>query len=238
MGSYQPHLRKEAGPRSWARVRASSWSVLARAAPIVLVTAALATTTRATWGSMIRAMARALGCLEPDLIGRPERRSERHQRCSACRHPWMSADLSVFEHGHLAEVAMDIKTYRTHPCSSRHRVGDGRANDNYGYVLAAQPGQSQGRPTTTAGSKPIVVVSYLRSPGNPGPGEQESSQPGTMAPGPIVVALQLPTCPLVSQPAFAVRSQLASGTIEDIKPARLRRSDRLGGLVHEYRLVA
>ena len=33
--------------------------------------------------------------------------------------------------------------------------GDGRANDTYGSALAAHPGQSQGRPTTNTGSKPI-----------------------------------------------------------------------------------
>jgi len=51
---------KKPVPSSRARVRASSWSVLALAAPMPLVTAALATTTRATWGSISRAMARAL----------------------------------------------------------------------------------------------------------------------------------------------------------------------------------
>ncbi len=35
-----------------------------------------------------------------------------------------------------------------------------RVNDNYGYVLAAQPGQSQGRPVTTSGSQPIVRTAY------------------------------------------------------------------------------
>jgi Transposase, Mutator family len=33
--------------------------------------------------------------------------------------------------------------------------GDGRANDTYGFALAAHPGKSQGRPTTNTGSKPI-----------------------------------------------------------------------------------
>ena len=31
-----------------------------------------------------------------------------------------------------------------------------RANDNYGFVLAAQPGQSQGRPATTTDSWSIL----------------------------------------------------------------------------------
>ena len=30
-----------------------------------------------------------------------------------------------------------------------------RANDNYGFALAAQPGQSQGRPPSLTGSQPI-----------------------------------------------------------------------------------
>jgi hypothetical protein len=33
--------------------------------------------------------------------------------------------------------------------------GDGRANDTYGFALAAHPGKSQGRPSTNTGSKPI-----------------------------------------------------------------------------------
>ena len=33
--------------------------------------------------------------------------------------------------------------------------GDRRANDTYGFALAAHPGKSQGRPTTNTGSKPI-----------------------------------------------------------------------------------
>ncbi len=33
--------------------------------------------------------------------------------------------------------------------------GDGRANDTYGFALAAHPGKSQGRPPTNTGSKPI-----------------------------------------------------------------------------------
>jgi hypothetical protein len=31
-----------------------------------------------------------------------------------------------------------------------------RANDNYGFALAAQPGKSQGRPTSSSGSQPIT----------------------------------------------------------------------------------
>src|SRR3954463_8717316 len=33
--------------------------------------------------------------------------------------------------------------------------GDRRANDTYGFALAAHPGKSQGRPPTNTGSKPI-----------------------------------------------------------------------------------
>jgi len=82
-------------------------------------------------------------------------------------------------------------------------VGDRRANDNYGYVLAAQPGQSQGRPTTTAGSKPIVIshgLPYLRSPENPGPGRHERTEPSIGAPRAIVMALQLRATPSRARP--------------------------------------
>src|SRR3954469_25439984 len=33
--------------------------------------------------------------------------------------------------------------------------GDRRANDTYGFALAAHPGKSQGRPPTNTGSEPI-----------------------------------------------------------------------------------
>ena len=61
------------------------------------------------------------GRFQPDLIGRLERVGERHQRGPSGRDPWMSTDISVFEDRHLAEITMDVETYRAHPISSRHR---------------------------------------------------------------------------------------------------------------------
>lgn len=109
------------------------------------------------------------GCLEAYLISRPQRGSERGP---PGRDPRMSRDLPVLEDRHLTKIAMNVKTYRTQILSSRHVAGGRRANDNYGYVLAAQPGQSQGRPTTTPSSKLIIEGSACPTyvlPGTPDP---------------------------------------------------------------------
>jgi hypothetical protein len=155
--------------------------------PTPLVIAALATTTRATCGSTQPGDGqRVAGRLQPDLVGRPERTGDGLKRCSAGGDPRMPSHRPASEDRHFADVAVDVGTNRTHAISSSRGEGDRRANDNYGYVLAAQPGQSQGRPTTTTGSQPIVTIlglPYLRSPGNPGPGGHERSEPSTAAPG-------------------------------------------------------
>src|SRR6266540_3484199 len=57
---------------------------------------------------------------------------------------------------------------------SLDRWRPGGANDNYGCVLVAQPDQSQGRPITTAGSRPIVS----RRPARPGSPEAPVPVPG------------------------------------------------------------
>ena len=71
---------------------------------------------------------------------------------------------------------------RTSPPSSTV-VETRRANDNYGCVLVAQPDQSQGRPITTAGSRPIVSPRPAR------PGSPEAPRPGarTLREGPSLV---------------------------------------------------
>ena len=59
----------------------------------------------------------------------------------------------------LRELAMHIESkapaLTAHPQRSWNMEGDGRANDTYGFALAAHPGKSQGRPPTNTGSKPI-----------------------------------------------------------------------------------
>jgi len=73
--------------------------------------------------------------------------------------------------------------------------GDRWANDNYGFVLAAHSGQSQGRPATTTGSQPIVIqrpTQPVISQMPPCP-IRRSLRPGnSSAPGPIFMALQQP----------------------------------------------
>src|SRR6202012_1695464 len=91
----------------------------------------------------------------------------------------MAADPTPLENRHLAEVTVHIQTNRPHPVSSLpETMENGRANDNCGYVLAAQPGQSQGRTATTTDSQSILEdlgLPNLRSPGSPGPGQRQRS---------------------------------------------------------------
>src|SRR6266511_3341840 len=72
---------------------------------------------------------------------------------------------------------------------SSPRWRPGGANDNYGCVLVAQPDQSQGRPITTAGSRPIVSRRPAR------PGSPEAPRPGarTLREGPSSVQAASPT---------------------------------------------
>ena len=114
-------------------------------------------------------------------------------------------------------------------------VADRRANDNYGYVLAAQPGQSQGRPTTTAGSKPIMVVSACPT----------CVLPGTPDPVSRNVANRVPRHPLpLSWPYNEARPhrglQLAPPVPRSITTlgTKVIRTDVLDGLIHEYEFAA
>jgi transposase InsO family protein len=53
-----------------------------------------------------------------------------------------------------------------------------------------------------------------------------------------VAALQLPTPPPFPQPACAVHARHGSRADRRCGPHRLRRTDRLGRLIHEYRMIA
>src|SRR4029077_3154717 len=70
------------------------------------------------------------------------------------------AQPTVLEHRDLRELSMHIHPDIAHHCCSPSLIDSsgeplGR-NDTYGYALAAQPDQSQGRPTTNTGSQPSV----------------------------------------------------------------------------------
>jgi hypothetical protein len=81
---------------------------------------------------------------------------------------------------HLAEVAMDIQRYRSHPdlLTVNDDAENWWANDIDGSALAAQPGKSQGRPLKSPGSKPIAQngLPSLRSPKGPCPSRPNLSR--------------------------------------------------------------
>src|SRR5439155_3968365 len=60
----------------------------------------------------------------------------------------------------LTEVTVHIQPNETHVASSSMVVGGrpGRQNDSDGFVLTAQPGESQGRTQSRSGSQPIPQV--------------------------------------------------------------------------------
>ena len=116
-------------------------------------------------------------------------------------------------------------------------MGDRWANDNYGYVLVAQPGQSQGRPTTIAGSKPIMRVTACPTYVLPG------------APDPVgtnVLSQTLGRPVLLSWPYNYSRPHRGLQLATPVPPRSLevdpsgpiRRRDLLGGLIHEYERAA
>src|SRR5262249_35053118 len=120
-------------------------------------------------------------CLQRDHVGAAEFVCERLQ----LRRPGRDASTLLLaacavEHAHLAEVTVHVDPDETHPAPpsmlvDRHRGGGGRS-DKDGYVLAAHPGQSQGRPKTTSSSQ-LIVSSGLPCHAPPKSPETRKTQP-------------------------------------------------------------
>jgi hypothetical protein len=101
---------------------------------------------------------RVAGRLQRHLVLRPEAVGEQPQRLRRRRNPADLADHAGLPDRDLRELAMHIKPdaparHRLTPSIDR-RWESRRANDTYGSALEAQPGESQGRPSTNTGSKP------------------------------------------------------------------------------------
>src|SRR5207245_6531170 len=65
--------------------------------------------------------------------------------------------LPIFFDRDLTEITMHVQRNRSHVASFTMVVGGrpGGQNDSDGFVLATQPGKSQGRPQSRSGSQPI-----------------------------------------------------------------------------------
>ena len=174
--------------------------------------------------------------LQDHLILWPQALGEHLQVLGRRAHSGTGPARVALHHGHLAEVLVDVKSDEPHralPSLDGWRPGG--ANDNYGCVLVAQPDQSQGRPITTAGSRPIVS----RRPARPGSPEAPCPGARTLRESPSLVQ--------AASPGFSCRYNrerphrgLELDTPErkrDPAPGtgeKVRRRDRLGGLIHEY----
>jgi hypothetical protein len=91
-----------------------------------------------------------------------------------CRDPYNKYSRELDDH-YTAYFAAHTDQRGTHlrqaalPLSLRLNWETRRANDTSGFVLAAHPGKSQGRPGTPTGSQPIRALGLpdLRSPSKP-----------------------------------------------------------------------
>src|SRR4030095_2309479 len=98
------------------------------------------------------------GRLDRDLIAGAQAGGEVPQPLRGQLDPSGLAHHAVLPDGDLGELAVHVQADASaHPVlpssssPSEHR----RANDTYGSALAAHPGESQGRPCTNSGSRPI-----------------------------------------------------------------------------------
>ena len=91
------------------------------------------------------------------MIGRRKALREQLQRLGRGRDAAAGAHTSLFADRDLAEVAVHIQAERAHFPLLMDEVMGGPVgeDDNDGYVRAAQPGESQGRPLRMSGSQPI-----------------------------------------------------------------------------------
>jgi hypothetical protein len=116
------------------------------------------------------------GRLQGHLVADTEAGGEGPQRLWGGLDPAGLPDHAVLPDGDLGELAVDVQ-----PDASAHPVLPSlslprehrRANDTYGSALAAQPGESQGRPCTNSGSQPIErspACPTCVAPGCPCPG--------------------------------------------------------------------
>jgi hypothetical protein len=152
---------KKSAASSWARIRASTLSVFTLASAIARVLRGFDTTTRRTSGrSDRRDRIGARRRLQRDLVIACEADGPRPQVFWS-PDPSLVAAQALLDDGDLGERAVHIHPDRSHAGSfqldSRNPPG---GDDRNGLALAAQSGQSQGRPSTNATSQ-VNVYSGL-----------------------------------------------------------------------------
>ena len=151
---------RKSAASSCARIRASTLSVLTFASAIARVLRRVRhhhpAHERASAGSRSRRCCRWPPT--PPDHRRADRPPTARNASGVDPDPALVADQAVLDHRELRELAMHIHPdIAHHPLLPSRRSNDGEPlgrNDTYGYALAAQPDQSQGRPTTNTGSQP------------------------------------------------------------------------------------
>jgi len=98
---------------------------------------------------------RRSGRLERHLVVGRQALGEQPQLLGAGFDAPRRAHLGAVLDRHLAEIAVDVQRDRSHVASFDCVAETQRANDTDGFVLAAQPDKSQGRPLSSSGSRPI-----------------------------------------------------------------------------------
>jgi hypothetical protein len=136
----------------------------------------VASTTCATCGSMIRAIANALPVVSSttSFVSAKARR-EQLELVRLRLHSPRKPDPTVLGHRDLAEVAMDIQPDKSASpllLSGRSARDEAGKTTTYGSVLAAHPGSRRGGQLQSAGSQPIE----MRRPAQP-PSRLEAAVP-------------------------------------------------------------
>ena len=155
-----PHRGRSQPPAVRRGSSASTLSVLTFASAIARVFRGFDTTTRAT---PVFAARRTIACvlrrrLDRDLILRAETVRQHTQRLRPQTDPARIATQAVFQIAIWAKRDAHPDRYISVSLLHLHRprlttTGARRANDTYGSALEAQPGKSQGRPSTNTRSK-------------------------------------------------------------------------------------
>jgi hypothetical protein len=144
---------------SCANTAASTLSVLTLASAIARVFCGLETTTRPTCCSSSRTIASVLPVASRATSSLKHRLSANSRSASGVvwiRPAWrttLSSQMATWASSRWTSRPMHrrIPLLPSSSLPGEHR----QANDTYGSALAAQPGESQGRPCTNSGSQPI-----------------------------------------------------------------------------------
>ena len=188
-----PHRRDQVGGQQIGEHLGVDLVGLIRAWLIARTCLACASTTSATCGSRILAIARRVaGRLQHHPVRRPQALREQRKLLGRRGDPSGRARPASVGDRDLTEVAMHVQpdrpAHHQPPSSTTQRGSSAGKNDTYGFALAAHPGKSQGRPVTPAGSRPIRVsacptaFSQSPCPGTPRTYDPARTSPETPAP--------------------------------------------------------